>query len=79
MSVAKNSIPMDFYLSFLFIYGAGVEPSPLILLPLIGLLYQPWMIDGGHCGAVRMNEWQGKPKYSARTCPRAALSTTDPI
>jgi hypothetical protein len=33
-----------------------VEPSPL-LLPVIDLLYQPWMIDGGDCGAVGgMNE-----------------------
>jgi hypothetical protein len=24
------------------------------------------------------NEWQGKPKYSEKTCPSAALSTTDP-
>jgi hypothetical protein len=26
----------------------------------------------------RRNEWQGKPKYSDKTCPIAALSTTDP-
>jgi hypothetical protein len=25
--------------------GAGVEPSPLVLRPLIGLLYQTWIID----------------------------------
>jgi hypothetical protein len=25
-----------------------------------------------------MNEWQGKPKNSAKTCPSVALSTTDP-
>jgi hypothetical protein len=38
-----------------------VDPSPLLLLPFIGLLYQPWMIDGDDCGAVGgMNEWQGK-------------------
>jgi hypothetical protein len=24
----------------------GVEPSPLLLRPFIGLLYQLWMIDG---------------------------------
>jgi hypothetical protein len=29
---------------FLFIYGAGLEPIPLLLMPFIGLLYQPWMI-----------------------------------
>jgi hypothetical protein len=35
----------------LFIYGAGVEPSPPLLRSVIGLLYQPWMIDGDDCGA----------------------------
>jgi hypothetical protein len=25
-----------------------------------------------------MNEWQGKPEYSEKTCLSAALSTTDP-
>jgi hypothetical protein len=30
----------DFFPS---IYGAGVEPSALLLRPYIGLLYQPWM------------------------------------
>jgi hypothetical protein len=36
----------------LFIHGTGVEPSPLLLRPLIGLLYQPWMMDGEDCGAM---------------------------
>jgi hypothetical protein len=59
-------------------YGAGVEPSPLLLRPFIGLLYQPWMVDGDDCGAVSgMNEWQGKQMYWEETCPSAALSTTD--
>jgi hypothetical protein len=48
------------------------------LRTLIGLLYQPWVIDGD-CGADDgMNEWQGKPKYSEETRPSAALSATDP-
>jgi hypothetical protein len=24
---------------------AGAEPSPLVVVPFIGLLYQPWMIE----------------------------------
>jgi hypothetical protein len=32
-----------FLLSFLFMFGPGVEPSPLLLLPFIGLLYQMLM------------------------------------
>jgi hypothetical protein len=44
--------------------------------PFIGLLYLPRVI-------VRMGEfggmnWQGKPKYSEKTCPGATLSTTNP-
>jgi hypothetical protein len=35
-----------------FIYGAEVEPSPLLLWPFIWLLCQPWMIDGDDCGAI---------------------------
>jgi hypothetical protein len=29
---------------FSFIYGAGVEPSPLLLLSFIGRIYQSWKI-----------------------------------
>jgi hypothetical protein len=56
-----------------------VESSPPLLRPLIGLLYQPWMIDGDDCGAVDgMTKWQDEPKYSEITCSSVALSTTDP-
>jgi hypothetical protein len=37
------------------------------------------MIDEGDCGAVggmQIEYWQGKPKYSEKTCPSAPLSTT---
>jgi hypothetical protein len=48
-----------------------------IILTYIGLLYQPWMIDGDDCRAVNgMNEWQGIPKYSEETRPSADLSST---
>jgi hypothetical protein len=30
---------------YLFIYGAGVEQSPLLLQPIVDLLYQPSMLD----------------------------------
>jgi hypothetical protein len=53
----------------LFICGAGVERRPLLLLLLIGLLYQPWMIDDDISAISGMNEWQRKPKYSEKTCP----------
>jgi hypothetical protein len=43
-----------------------------------GLLYQPRMIGDGDCGEIWWNDdWQGKPKYSEKTCPNATLSTTN--
>jgi hypothetical protein len=33
----------------LLIYWAGVELNPLLLRPLISLLYWPWMINDGDC------------------------------
>jgi hypothetical protein len=63
---------------FLFICKAGVESSPLLLLSLISLIFQPWAIDGDECGAINgINEWQGKPKYWEETRNSAALSNTD--
>jgi hypothetical protein len=51
--------------TFLFNYGAGVEPISLILRSLIGLFYQPSRKYDYDCGAVNgTNEWQGKLKYS---------------
>jgi hypothetical protein len=66
--------------TYIFIYWVGVEPRPLLLGPLTGLLYQSWMIDGDHVEAISgMNDLQGKLKYSEKTCTSAALSTTNPI
>jgi hypothetical protein len=36
----RRNIPEDTIL-FIFVYWARVEPKPLLLRPLIGLLYQP--------------------------------------
>jgi hypothetical protein len=48
--------------------------SLLLLRPFIGLLQQPWMIDGDHCGAISgVSEWQWKPKYPEKAC-RVPLS-----
>jgi hypothetical protein len=38
------------------------------------------MIDEDDCGAtggMKIEDWQGKPKYSEKTCP-GTLSTTNP-
>jgi hypothetical protein len=42
--------------------------------------YWPIVPAPGDCedGEFGGNEWQGKPKYSEKTCPGATLSTTNP-
>jgi hypothetical protein len=40
-----------------------------------GLLYQPRMIGDGDWWN---GDWQGKQKYSEKTCSSATLSTTNP-
>jgi hypothetical protein len=55
---------------FLFICGDGLEQSRPLLQPIVGLLYQPWIIDGGDCETISgMNEWLGKQKYWDKTGP----------
>jgi hypothetical protein len=50
----------------------------LVRRPLFGLLYQPRMNDRWLVCCSRWNEnWQGKPKYSEKTCPSATLFTTN--
>jgi hypothetical protein len=34
--------------------------------------------DCGEIGGMKIKNWQGKPKYSDKTCPSAILSTTNP-
>jgi hypothetical protein len=66
---------------FLFTYGTGVETSRLLMRPYDGLLYQSWkIINGEDCESINgMNMWQGKPKYSGKTCCSAAVETTDTV
>jgi hypothetical protein len=58
----------------------GVRLSPLGTAATTGLLYQPQMIDRWWwLWSNRWNDnWQGKSKYSEKTCPSATLSTTNP-
>jgi hypothetical protein len=58
----------------------GAEPNPLLLRPLIGVLKQTRKIYAGDCRAISgINGWQGKPKYSEKTCPRCrVVSAADP-
>jgi hypothetical protein len=59
--------------SFLFIYGAGMQPRPPFLRPFIGRFYNPWMIYGDDCGAICIKNGshgtQGKYKHSEQTRP----------
>jgi hypothetical protein len=67
-----------YILVLLFLSGVGL--SPLGTAATTGLLRQLQMIDDGWMRSSRWNEnWQGKPKYSEKTCPSTTLSTTNPI
>jgi hypothetical protein len=58
----------------------GLSGTKSIVTEATGLMYQHWMVDGDDCGTISgMNDWQGKPKCSEKTCPSAALSTINPI
>jgi hypothetical protein len=50
--------------------------------PGTAAIYCPIVRAPGDCDdgeLLRWNEdWQGKPKYSEKTCPSATLSTTNP-
>jgi hypothetical protein len=62
--------------------GVGWEWVNSVPRPLTGLLYQPRMIDDDRWWRMwisRWNEnWQGKQKYSKKTCPSATLPNTNP-
>jgi hypothetical protein len=66
----------NLYIWVLFFSFVGVRwDSPLGTSTTIGLNYTiPGLLE---CG-IRWNEnWQGKPKYSEKTCTSATLSTTN--
>jgi hypothetical protein len=64
----------------LFVYDAEMVSSPLLLWPLIGLFYQPWMTVGDDFGAIRgINLWQGKMNNSEEICPSTAVFTIHPL
>jgi hypothetical protein len=67
------------WLTTVFWRGGGLRLSPP------GTSATNWPIvpaQGGRwwlvCGSRRNENWQGKPKYSEKTCPSATLSTTNP-
>jgi hypothetical protein len=83
-SLLFNSSPVSFLICFawvssltdFFYYWWGGTKS-LGTAATSGLLYKPQMIDEDDFWRNWWNEdWQGKPKYSEKTCPSATLSTT---
>jgi hypothetical protein len=57
-----------------------MEPSPILLRPIIGLLYLPCKIDNSDCGVIgEMNDWQRKLKYSEESHLSGTVSSTNPI
>jgi hypothetical protein len=60
-----------------FPFRGGMEPSPLLLGPLFGLVYQLRMMKMVSVSS-QWNEWQGKLKYSEKTYPIVSLSNINP-
>jgi hypothetical protein len=59
------------YYTITFLWGRGVEPSPV--WPLLA-----YCTSSGRCVCSnRWNAWQGKPKYSEKTCSSTSLFTTN--
>jgi hypothetical protein len=50
------------------VHSALRSPIGLLCQPRVIMMIENWWND----------EWQGKPKYSEKTCPSDALSTTNP-
>jgi hypothetical protein len=64
--------------TFYYLLGWSGAKSTITEVAYWSTLQIP-MIDGNGCGALNgMNDWQGKQTYSVKTCPSAALSTTNP-
>lgn len=66
----------------LFFFLVGCDWVQLLQRPLFGLLHQPQMTSDDGRWWLWSNRWhlnwQGKPKYSEKTCPRATFSTRNP-
>jgi hypothetical protein len=64
---------------FFFNMHSGGEESKLGPIGM-SALYSPIVPAPGDCGDGEFGgmNWQGKPKYSRKTCPDATLSTTNP-
>jgi hypothetical protein len=73
------STPSSLYNTrFCRMFAVGWDGVHLVCRPLFGLLYQPGLMHYDECGENRWNDWQRKPKYSAKTCRSATLFTTNP-
>jgi hypothetical protein len=61
-----------------FPFWGGVEPSSLLLRPLLMYCTSPDYYGCRWEWSNRWNDWQEKPKYSEKTSPSASFSTTNP-
>jgi hypothetical protein len=62
----------------IFPLGVRWDWVHLVRRPLIDLLYQHRIIHDNVWSSWWNENWQGKPKYSEKTCASATLSTTNP-
>jgi hypothetical protein len=88
----SNNICSYINLKISYLHGSWLcTPLFSCLFLLIGIVESNWVHPAlwppmAYCASLRWlwwwrnwwNDWQGKPKYSEKTCPSAALSTTNP-
>jgi hypothetical protein len=67
---SPNGCGVDQFYFILFIYGAGVEPSPLLLQPVIDLFHQPWMMDVNDFGAISGMKVAGETEVLLENLPQ---------
>jgi hypothetical protein len=65
-------------ISKFFSFLAEVEPSPLVMRPFIGFLYQPWIIDD-YDDSAAIGGMNGREIKALReNLPSATLATINP-
>jgi hypothetical protein len=77
MLIVSMAMKQNFLVFYIFLLGWSETTSSITEATYWPIV--PALDDDDECGAISgMNDWQGKLKYSEKTCPSAALSTTNP-
>jgi hypothetical protein len=70
-----ENLHVIFFFFSLLVEGGSPRGTAASYWPIVPV---PGECEDGEVGGMKCG-WQGKPKYSEKTCPSAILSTTNPI